>query len=122
MEPPLSTRPIRYVLKWQAVATLAIAAVGGAWAGVHGALSAVLGGVVNISACVVYAFLLALARPVSAGGTVVAVFRAEAGKILAIVLQLWFVLTVYKGIVLAAFFAAFVVTVLLFRMALIARD
>jgi ATP synthase protein I len=59
---------------------------------------------------------------VSAGGTVVAVFRAEAGKILAIVLQLWFVLTMYKGIVLAAFFAAFVVTVLLFRMALIARD
>ena len=50
MEPPLSTRPTRYVLKWQAVATLAIAAVGGAWAGVNGALSAVLGGVVNISA------------------------------------------------------------------------
>ena len=122
MEPPLSTRPIRYVLKWQAVATMAIAAVGGAWAGVHGALSAVLGGVVNISACVVYALLLALARPVSAGGTVVAVFRAEAGKILVIVLQLWFVLTMYKDIVLAAFFAAFVVTVLLFRMALIVRD
>ena len=122
MEPPLSTRPIRYVLKWQAVATMAIAAVGGAWAGVHGALSAVLGGVVNISACVVYALLLALARPVSAGGTVVAVFRAEAGKILVIVLQLWFVLTMYKDIVLAVFFAAFVVTVLLFRMALIARD
>lgn len=122
MEPPLSTRPIRYVLKWQAVATSAIAAVGGAWAGVHGALSAVLGGIVNMSACVVYALLLALARPVSAGGTVVAVFRAEAGKILVIVLQLWFVLTMYKDIVLPAFFAAFVVTVLLFRMALIARD
>jgi ATP synthase protein I len=122
MEPPLSTRPIRYVLKWQALATLAIAAVGGVWAGVHGALSAALGGVVNMSACVVYAFVLGLAKPVSAGGTVVAVFRAEASKILVIVLQLWFVLTMYRDVVLAAFFAAFVVTVLLFRMALLARD
>jgi len=52
----------------------------------------------------------------------VAVFRAEAAKILVIVLQLWLVLAMYKDIVLAAFFAAFVVTVLLFRMALIARD
>jgi len=122
MTPPLSTRPIRNVLKWQAVATLAIAAIGGVWAGVHGALSATLGGLVNISACVVYAVVLGVSRPVSAGGTVMAVFRAEASKILVIVLQLWLVLTTYKDVVLVVFFAAFVVTVLLFRMALLARD
>ena len=61
MEPPLSTKPIRYVLKWQALATLAIAAVAGIWAGVHGALSAMLGGFVNLAACVVYAFVLGYA-------------------------------------------------------------
>jgi len=122
MEPPLSTKPIRNVLKWQALATLAIAVIGGMWAGVHGALSAVLGGVVNMSACVVFAVVVAISRPVSAGGTVATLFRAEAGKILVIVLQLWLVLTGYKDIVLAAFFAAFVVTVLLFRMALFVRD
>ncbi len=122
MEPPLSTKPIRNVLKWQALATLATAAVAGVWAGGHGALSAVLGGVVNLSACVVYAFLVAISRPRSAGATVMAVFRAEAGKVLVIVLELWLVLSSYKDIVLAAFFAAFVVTVLLFRMALFVRD
>ena len=122
MEPPLSTKPIRNVLKWQAFATLAIAVIGGLWAGVHGALSAVLGGVVNMTACVVFAVVVAVSRPASAGGTVVTLFRAEALKILVIVLQLWLVLTGYKDIVLAAFFAAFVVTVLLFRMALFVRD
>ncbi|MEO5765713.1 MAG: ATP synthase subunit I [Casimicrobiaceae bacterium] len=120
--PPLSTKPIRNVLKWQALATAAIAVIGGMWAGVHGALSAVLGGVVNMSACVVFAAVVAISRPASAGGTVATLFRAEAGKILVIVLQLWLVLTGYKDIVLAAFFAAFVVTVLLFRMALLVRD
>jgi ATP synthase protein I len=122
MQPPLSTKPIRNVLKWQAVATAAIAVIGGVWAGVHGALSAVLGGVVNMSACVVFAVVVAVSRPATAGGTVAAMFRAEAAKILVIVLQLWLVLTSYKDIVLAAFFAAFVVTVLLFRMALLVRD
>jgi ATP synthase protein I len=122
MKSPLTTKPIRNVLKWQAIATLAIAVIGGMWAGVHGALSAVLGGVVNMSACVVFAVVVAISRPASAGGTVATLFRAEAGKILVIVLQLWLVLTGYKDIVLAAFFAAFVVTVLLFRMALFVRD
>jgi ATP synthase protein I len=122
MRPPLSTKPLRNVLKWQALATTAIAAIGGMVAGVHGALSAVLGGVVNMSAAVVFALVVAVSRPATAGGTVATLVRAEAGKILVIVLQLWLVLTGYKDIVLAAFFAAFVVTVLLFRMALFVRD
>ena len=122
MNPPLSTKPIRNVLKWQALATAAIAVIGGLWAGVHGALSAVLGGVVNMSACVVFAVVVAVSRPATAGGTVATLFRAEAAKILVIVLQLWLILTSYRDVVLAALFAAFVVTVLLFRMALFVRD
>ena len=122
MKPPLSTKPIRIVLKWQAIATLAIAVVAGVLAGVHGVLSAVLGGIVNLSACVVYAVVLGWSKPVTPGGTVVAVFRAEAGKILVIILQLWLVLATYKEIVPAAFFLTFVTTVLLFRMALLARE
>ena len=122
MKPPLSTKPIRNVLKWQAIATLAIAAVAGAFAGVHGALSAVLGGIVNLSACVIYAVVLGWSKPVTAGGTVIAMFRAEASKILVIILQLWLVLTTYRDIVPAAFFLTFVITVLLFAMALLARE
>jgi ATP synthase protein I len=110
------------VLIGQAAATLVIAAIAGLWAGAQGALSAVLGGVINLSAGVVYAFVLALAPGKTAGATVVAMFRAEAAKILVIIGQLWLVLATYKDVVLPALLAAFVVTVLLFRVALIVRD
>jgi len=110
------------VFVWQATATLVIAAIAGLWAGVQGALSAVLGGVINLSAGVVYAFVLALAPGKTAGATVVAMFRAEAAKILVIIGQLWLVLATYQDAVLPALMAAFIVTVLLFRVALIVRD
>jgi len=77
------------VLVWQAAATVIIAAIAGAWVGFHGALSAVLGGVVNLSAGVVYAFVLAIAPGKTAGATMMALFRAEAAKILVIIGQLW---------------------------------
>jgi ATP synthase protein I len=119
---PLSTKPYRAVLLWQAVATLAIAAIAGLVSGVHGALSAVLGGVINLSAGVVYAFVLAVAPPRTAGGTIAAMFRAEGAKILVILALLWLVLSTYHDAVLPAFLAAFVVTVLLASVALFVRD
>ena len=122
MEAPLSTKPIRRVLRWQAAATVVIAAIAGLLAGSHAALSAVLGGVVNITSVVVYAVVLGLSNPASAGGTVAALFRAEASKILVIMVQLWLVLVTYRDVVLAVFFASFVITVLLFRMALLERN
>ena len=116
-------RPFRAVLVWQAVATLVIAAIAGVWAGVHGALSAVLGGVINLSAGVGLRVRARRSRPAkTAGATMVAMFRAEAAKILVIIGQLWLVLATYKEVVLPAFLAAFVVTVLLFRIALFVRD
>ena len=122
MEAPLSTKPIRRVLQWQADATVVIAVIAGLWQGPHGALSAVLGGVVNITSVVVYAVVLRVSNPESAGGTVAALFRAEAAKILVIILQLWLVLVTYKEVVFVVFFASFVITVLLFRMALFERN
>jgi ATP synthase protein I len=120
--PPLSTKPYVTVLKWQALATGVIAVLAFAWAGGHGALSALLGGLVNITAGIVYAVIVFLGRPKTAAGTMATVFRAEAGKILVIVVQLWLLLTTYKDVVLAAFLAAFVVTVLLLHVALFVRD
>jgi F0F1-type ATP synthase assembly protein I len=84
-------------------------------------MSAVLGGIVNIAAVGVFAVVYTLSRPTSPGGTVAALIRAEATKILVIVVQLWLVLAHYKDVVPVAFFATFVVTVLLFRMALLDR-
>jgi len=126
MEAPLSTKPIRRVLKWQAIATVVVAAIAGVWAGGGvawaAAISAALGGLVNIIAVVVYAVVVGMANPSSAGATVAALFRAEAIKILVIVGQLWLVLTTYKDVVPVALIATFVITALLFRMALLDRD
>jgi ATP synthase protein I len=122
MPKPLSTRPYKAVLLSQAAATIAMAAIAGLWVGGHGALSALLGGVINLSAGVVYVFVLAIAPPRSAGATIAALFRAEAAKILVIVALLWLVLTTYHDAVLPALLAAFIVTVLLFRVALFIRD
>ena len=119
---PLSTPAIRRVLRWQAIVTVAGAAVAFLWGGGHAALSAVLGGVVNITALVVFAIVYTVSRPTTAGGTVAALFRAEASKILVIIGQLWLVLTTYKAVVPIAFFATFVITVLLFRLALLDRN
>ena len=118
---PLSTPAIRRVLRWQAIVSVAGAAIAFAWAGGHAALSAVLGGAVNIVALVVFALVYTISRPTSPGGTVAALFRAEAFKILLIVGALWLILTTYKDLVPAAFFAVFVITVLLFRLALLER-
>lgn len=104
------------------MATLVLAVVAGLWAGWHGALSAALGGLINIAAGAVFAFLIALNPSATATGTVRTVLRAEAGKITVIVLQLWLVLTMYKDVVHAAFFTAFVVTVLVSQTAILVKD
>ena len=126
MRAPLKTKPIRTVLLWQVAATAAIATFAGVWAGEHGAISAMLGGVVNVSAGVVYAFLLGVGlgakRIPDVGTSLFAMFRAEAAKILVIVGGLWLTLSTYGDIVLAAFFTAFVVTVVVFSMAIFVRE
>jgi len=124
--PPLKSRPIRTVLRWQVIVTAVAAAVAGAVAGVPGAVSALLGGSVNLAAGVVYAFLLGLglgSTPVpGAGTTLIALFRAEAGKVVAIVVGLWLALTSYQDVVPAAVIATFVMTVIVFSMAFFVSD
>jgi len=123
---PLKTQPIRTVLRWQLIATAAIAVIAGVWAGQQGMISAVLGGVVNVVAGAVYALMLGLgqrARSVpDAGSMLIAMLRAEAAKILVIVGGLWIVLSAYKDVVPVAFFTAFVITVIVFSMAFFVRD
>ena len=124
--PPLKTRPIRTVLKWQLIATAGVAVIAGIWAGTQGMISAVLGGLVNFAAGVTYAFMLGVGqrkRAVpDAGTTLVAMFRAEGAKILVIVAGLWLVLSSYRDVVPAAFFTSFTITVIVFSMAFFVRE
>jgi ATP synthase protein I len=109
------SKPIRTVLRWQVMATVG-------WAGVDGALSAALGGLVNICAGLGFAAAASLGRAESAGGTLLAALRAEAVKIGLVVILLWLVLATYKGVVVTAFIGAFAVTVLIFAMAFFVRE
>jgi ATP synthase protein I len=94
----------------------------GWWAGLHGALSALLGGLVNVTGGVVYAVIVGLGRAGTPGDTVRTMIRAEAAKITLIVLQLGLVLTTYREVVAAALIAAFVATVLVSTAAIAMRD
>ena len=114
--------PLRRVAGWQFIATAIVAAAGGFGWGWHGAISGLLGGITNLAAGAAYAFVVGLADPASAGGTLISAFRAEAIKIVLIVVQLWLVLTMYPEVVHAVFFAAFVVTVLVTQAAILIRD
>lgn len=119
---PASRYPAGRVAGWQLLASVAVAVAGGCWAGWHGALSAFLGGIVNVCASAVFALLVWLGRPATAGATVRTMIRAEAARITVIVLQLWLVLTSYREVVPGAFIAAFVLTVFVSQAAILIRD
>ena len=115
-------RPIRTVLKWQCYATAAIALIAGFLMGLPGALSALLGGLVNITAGAVFGVVATHSRKRTAGEALIAMMRAEAGKVALIVVQLWLVLTFVKPLMLAPFFGTFVLTVIFFSAAIFVRE
>jgi len=118
----IESRPIRTVLRWQLYSTIAAALVAWLWQGFSGAASAALGGSINLAAGTVFGWFAARARGAGAGEVLVALFRAEAGKVLVIVALLWLVLATYKQVALAAFFITFFWTALLFSAAILVRD
>ena len=119
---PLKTKPIRILLAWQAAATCVLALAAGWWTEWNGAVSAALGGAINLVANAVYALMGGIVRPTSVIGTLLVLFRAEAFKVILIFVQLLLVLTQYRDLVAAPFIIAFIVTTLLFGIALRVRD
>ena len=102
----LRSQAIRTVLRWQLMATVALAVIAALAAGQHGAISAVLGGLVSFAA----------------GLAMLAALRAEAVKIVLVVALLWIVLTVYQNVVIVAFIGTFIVTTIVFALALFVRE
>ena len=110
------------MLGWQLIATAALALLAAFLWGWDGALSAVLGGAVNLVASGVYGWRVSRVDARSAGEALATMFRAWGIKVLLIVAGLLSVLSIYRDIVHAAFFAAFVVTVGVFAAAIAVRD
>lgn len=109
-------RAFRITMAWQLAATAAVAAVALALTGGSGLWSALLGGGIGIAG--VLAFALVSARSAaSPGGAMRIALRAEAARIIVIVLLLWLVFALYRGLMVLPFFAAFILAVLLSGMA-----
>ncbi len=118
----LRNRAIRTVLRWQLIATIGLAAISALAAGRHGAVSAALGGLVSFVAGLGFAGVASASRKDSAGLAMLAALRAEAVKIVLIVVLLWVVLSTYKNIVIVAFIGTFIVTTIVFTLALFVRE
>ena len=115
-------RPIRIVLRWQVIVTVALTLVAGLLWGRDGALSAALGGAVNIVAGGIYGWRVSRSEARTAGEALATMFRAEGVKIVLILAGLLLVLTQYRDVVHVAFFATFVITVGVFAAAIAVAD
>ena len=118
----LQSKAIRKVFRWQACATAAMALLAAALWGMHAGLSVLLGGLVSMAAGAVFGIVASTDRGRSAGGILRVALRAEAAKIIAVVLLLWLVLATYKEVVALGFLGAFAVTVVIFSAAIAVRD
>jgi ATP synthase protein I len=119
---PLASRPIRILLAWQAVATLAFAALGGLWEGRPGAISGALGAAINLVGNFVYALMAGLVRPSSATGAMFMLLRAESLKVAMVLVLLLLVLRLYRELAAGPFIVAFIATALMFGIALRVRN
>jgi ATP synthase protein I len=116
------SKPIRAVLRWQFVATVALTLAAAAAIGRDGALSAMLGGLVSICAGLASAKVASWGKAESAGGVLLGALRAEGIKIGLMVILLWLVLATYRDVVALVLLGSFAVTMLIFTMAFFLRD
>jgi ATP synthase protein I len=120
MKPP--PRPFRIVARWQLIATAALTLVSAFLWGLDGAVSAVLGGSINLLAGGAYGWRVSRSEAGTAGEALATMFRAEAIKIAMILAGLSLALSFYGDIVHVAFFATFVITVVVFAAAIAVPD
>ena len=99
-----------------------IASVLGGIGGVHWGVSALLGGLISLAGGVTYCLLLSRVGKRSAECALLGMMRAEAAKLLVIVLLLWLVFASYEQVFGAGFIGTFIVTTLIFSLAIFIRQ
>jgi len=118
-------RKFRPVIGLQVLATIIIASITAWFAGAHGAISALLGGLISITAGLVFVLLAAKStgkKGRSAEAVLFDALKAEAAKLFLAGLLLWLVLAAYQEVVVVALLGSFVVSILILSMALFAGD
>lgn len=116
------SKQIRAVLEYQVIVTISIAVIIGSIGGAHWGVSALLGGFVSLLGGVTYGLLLSRVGKGSAENALVSMMRAELAKIVVIVLLLWLILAGYDKIFGAGFIGTFIITTLIFSLAVFIRD
>ena len=115
-------RRFRPVFGLQVLATIIIASVAAWFAGAHGAISATLGGLISIIAGLVFVMLTGRSKVRSAGEVLVVALKAEAAKLFLAILLLLLVFATNPEVVVIALIGSFVVSILIFSMALFAGE
>ncbi|MCY7389377.1 MAG: ATP synthase subunit I [Burkholderiales bacterium] len=116
------SKQIRAVLKYQAIATLSIAVIVGGIGGMHWGFSALLGGLISLLGGVTYGAMLSRVGKGSAENALVGMMRAESAKVSVIVLLLWLVFASYEQVFGAGFIGTFIITTLIFSLAIFIRQ
>lgn len=112
----------RPIIGLQVLCTAALSLLSAWLAGVHGAISAALGGAIGTIAGLAFAALAARSKSKSAGEALYTLMRAEAVKLGLMVLLLWIVLATYRDVVAIGLIGTFIATVLIFTMAVLVRE
>ena len=107
------------MLKWQVGITVGFAVIAGIVSREHGAVSAVLGGLTNIFASIVYVVVANFGLSRTNGAGLWPLLRAELVKLVFIAIQLGVIIKFYDSLVLLAMFATFLVTLLAWRAVLL---
>ena len=118
----INNKPLKVVICTQLIITVAIAIVIGFWLGMHGVMSVIFGGMVSFVSSMAFAIIISRHKGYSASDTVRTALRAEAVKIIIIIILLWAVLKNYENINVYAFIGVFIVTILAHSVALLVTD
>jgi F0F1-type ATP synthase assembly protein I len=123
MEPmmlALPARPIRITLCWQAILLLCAVAMAG-MVSVSAAWSAGLGALIGMTSGLLFHWVASMGRKDSAGAVLLTAFRAEAVKVLFVIIALWAALTGLEGIVAVALIGAFVASIFISSLTIFVR-
>ena len=116
------SKQMRAVLWYQVIVTVSIALIIGAVGGVHWGVSAMLGGLISMVAGLTYGLMTYRVGKSSAGNALVSMMRAESAKLVVIILLLGLVFAGYEEIFGAGFIGTFIVTTLIFSLAIFIRN
>ncbi|SDY54828.1 ATP synthase subunit I [Nitrosomonas halophila] len=114
----ISNKPLGAVIRWQIIYAVLVSIGCGLWMGAHGAASGFLGAFVSVFSMAAYAVVISRHRGYSASGTLRTALRAEAVKIIVIIVALWGVFAVYEDVVPIIFIGSFIVAVIISSLAI----